>query len=176
VTVPQPVAFDFPKVFRSELPYVWRTLRRLGVPDRDREDVAHEVFMVVHKRLHEYDATRPLRPWLFGIAYRRAADYRRLRRHEYERSDEAPDRIDTAPAADELIEAREARALLADALERVDFDRRAVLILHDLEEVTIPTIADALGIPVRTAYSRLRVGREELAQAVARLQGRRAKP
>ena len=60
----------FVDVYGAELPFVWRTLWRLGVPDRDLEDVAHDVFVVVHRKLVDYDPTRPLKPWLFGICFR----------------------------------------------------------------------------------------------------------
>lgn len=80
---PRPLP-SFRAIFDVELGYVWKTLRRLGVHERDREDVANEVFMVVHRQLATFDTSRPLRPWLFGIAFRRALDYRRLARNQRE--------------------------------------------------------------------------------------------
>jgi RNA polymerase sigma-70 factor (ECF subfamily) len=166
----------FEAIFESELPYVWHALRRLGVPERDREDLVHDVFLIVHRRLAEYDRLRPLRPWLFGIAYRRAADYRRLSRHRREVFVETSEPADAGPSAEDSVAAGEARALLGEALDLIDYDRRAVVILHDLEDVPVPEIARALSIPLRTAYSRLRVGREELTAATKRLALRKARP
>jgi RNA polymerase sigma-70 factor (ECF subfamily) len=160
-------------IFDEHFDYVWRALQRLGVREADLEDLAHEVFIKVHARLEDYDRTKPMRPWLFGFAYRVAADHRRLARHRIEVFGPAPEPVDPTRPADENLEAREERALVAAALEWVDFDRRAVLILHDVEEVPVPAIAHELGIPVNTAYSRLRIARSEFATAVKALRTRR---
>ena len=162
---------DFRIVFESELSFIWNTLRRFGVADRDLEDVAHEVFVVVNRRLGEYDPARPLRPWLFAIAFRCASDYRRLSRHRHETLDgEGMDRADTADAADEILGRIEERNLARRALLAVPEERRAVLVLHDFEEVAMQEVAQALGIPLKTAYSRLRIGRSELIDAARREQ------
>ncbi len=163
---------DMGALFDEHFDYVWNTLRRLGVRDGDLEDLSHEVFLKVHSRLADYDTTRPLRPWLFGFAYRVAADHRRLARHRHEVFGAPVEAVDPIRPADERIEAGEERALVEAALASMDFDRRAVLVLHDVEEVSVPTIAADLGIPLNTAYSRLRIAREELAAAVNKLRGR----
>ncbi len=75
---------SFRAVFDAECGYVWATLRRLGVAERDIEDVAHETFLRVAAHLHAYDPARPLRAWLFVFAMRMAKDYRRLARHRHE--------------------------------------------------------------------------------------------
>jgi RNA polymerase sigma-70 factor (ECF subfamily) len=169
-----PVAVEIGAIFDAHFDYVWHTLRRLGIRASDLEDLSHEVFIKVHARLGDYDATRPLRPWLFGFAYRVAADHRRLARHRVEVLGSAVEAIDPVRRPDERIEADEERALVDAALAELDFDRRAVLLLHDVEDVPVPAIATALGIPVNTAYSRLRLAREDLAEAVTR-QRRRAR-
>jgi len=156
-------------VFDENFDYVWNTLRRFGVRETDLEDLVQDVFLKIHVRSADYDAARPLRPWLFGFAYRVAADYRRLARHRVE-SHRAPGDVPAEePSADERIRAREERALVRQALESVDLDRRAVLILHDLDEIPVPEIAVALEIPLNTAYSRLRLARAEFAAAAKRL-------
>ncbi|HLK89680.1 MAG TPA: sigma-70 family RNA polymerase sigma factor [Polyangia bacterium] len=167
---------DFPTLYRSEFAYVWKTLRRLGAPARDMEDLAHDLFVVVHRHLPEYDARRPLRPWLFGIAVRVLSDYRRTFRNSRELLDrrvggearEAREAIDGAPSADERLADAQARALLITALDELPLDRRAVLVMHDLDGVGVPEIATALEIPLNTAYSRLRLARADLAAAVRR--------
>ena len=159
----------FAKVYEAELAYVWRCLRRLGVPEADLEDAAHDAFVVVHRRLDDFDPGRPLKPWLAGIAVRVAADHRRRAHRRPERPDADLDPVDprTAGAADR----REARALLGRALEALGADRRTVLVLHDLEGLTMPEIAEGLDVPLNTLYSRLRLARRDLAAAVRHLHG-----
>ena len=67
----------FRQIYEAELGYVYTSLRRLGVKVRHLEDLTHDVFLVVHRKLDDYDSSRPLRPWLFGIAYRVALDHKR---------------------------------------------------------------------------------------------------
>jgi RNA polymerase sigma-70 factor (ECF subfamily) len=169
VTRPGP---DLASVFDDHFGYVWKSLRRLGIADRDLEDLAHEVFLRVHERLHEYDPARPMRPWLFAFAYRVAAEHRRQACHRVEVVGLATEAPDPRPRADERLVDAERRALFRAALERLDVDRRAVLVLHHVDGVPVADIAHALGIPVNTAYSRLRLAREQLACAVKALSKR----
>lgn len=165
----------FQEIFRGEIAFVWRVLRRHGVPRRDLEDVTHEVFLVVHRRLASFDPHRPLRPWLLGIAFRCAAAFRRRSSHRMEEPTgaEMDAEPDTEPLADEQLERQEERASLWRALDALPVERRAVVTLHDIEEVPIPEIATALDVPLATAYSRLRVGRDELLAALKRIRARR---
>jgi len=162
-------AFDLGAVFDEHFDYVWGTLRRLGVRDADLEDLVHEVFLKIHARSADYDPTRPIRPWLFGFAYRVAADYRRLARHRLEVLHVPIEIADPQTRADERLAEGEDRALLMAALDTVDIDRRAVLVLHDIDGVPIPEVAAALGVPLNTAYSRLRIARGEFTAAAKRL-------
>jgi len=146
---------------------VWRALRRLGVPDVDLEDVVHDVLLVVFRRLADYDRSRPIRPWLFGIALRVAADYRR-KRHGSERTEELGEPVDPAEPADERLAADDARRLVLAALQKLAEDRQAVFILHDLDGEPMPRIALALGIPLATGYSRLRLARAEFVAEIRR--------
>lgn len=168
--------FDFTSVFDTHFDYVWFTLRRLGVPPRDLDDVAHDVFLLVYQNLHKYDAARPLRPWLFGFAYRVAADYRRLARHRVETLDAITEAVDVAPSAVDRAASRQALDVVWTALEQLHLDQRAVFVLHDVEEYSVPEIADALQIPLNTAYSRLRLAREQFTKAMLRLRARRSEP
>ncbi len=160
---------DFRAVFEEQFDYVWCALRRLGVRDADLEDLVHEVFLRVHSKLAQYDARRPIRAWLFGFAYKVAADHRRLARHHKEVLGDPSDKPDQASPADERLVVGERRALLAAALETVPIERRAVIVMHDIDGLPIREVADTLGLPVNTAYSRLRLARAELAVAVKRL-------
>jgi len=167
-----PVAVE--SVYQAEFAYVWHTLRRLGVRPRDLEDRVHDVFVVVHRRWRDYDPARPLRPWLFGIALRVAADDRRraARAAEVELGT-IEQAAGAEPAADERIAAAKARELVLAALEALDLDQRAALVMHDLDGASAPEISAALAIPLNTVYSRLRLAREKFAAAVRRLRARR---
>jgi RNA polymerase sigma-70 factor, ECF subfamily len=166
--VPADRPVDLTEIYRSELAYVWKTLRRLGAPPPDLEDLAHDVFVVVHRHLGDYDPARPLRPWLFGIALRVVADFRRLRRNQREIPGERVEPVDAAPTAHERVEGQEMRDLLMKALDTLDLEQRAVFVMHDLDEVPVPEIAEALAIPLNTAYSRLRLARADLAAWITR--------
>ena len=153
--------------------YVWNTLRRLGVRERDLEDVVQELFLSVYKRLDDYDVSRPLRPWLFGFAFRTAAAYRARAGHKREIVDDRVEIVDDAPAVDEQLDTERRRSLVNAALGAIELDRRAVFVMHEIDGCTIPEVSAALGIPLNTAYSRLRLARDEFAKAVHRLQLRR---
>ncbi len=163
-------------MFRAEFRYVWTSLRRLGVPPRDIEDVAHEVFLEVHRQLSRYDPARPARPWLFAFALRFAADYRKQARVRREGFGDLPDVADPGPGAEAQVQQRERCEIVAEALAAVELERRAVFILFELDEVPMAEIAASLGLPVNTAYSRLRLARDEFAAAARRIQKRRGTP
>ena len=167
---PLPPAFD--AVYQAEFAFVCRSLRRLGAAPPDVSDLAQEVFLVVLRRLCDFDTSRPVRPWLFGIAYRVLVDNRRLAHHRHEVVGTAPDRTDTDPCGDGATTA-EARALVIEALSALDLEQRAVLALHDIEEFTMPEITLALSIPLNTGYSRLRLARERFGREIKRLRARR---
>jgi len=159
---------DFRAVYQAQFAYVWRSLRRLGVRERDLEDVAHDVFVAFYRGSDGYDRARPIRPWLFGICFRVASDYRRRAQHRFEVPSEAEEVADGGPDADARVASREARRLVLWALEALDFDRRAVFVMHDLDGYSMPEIAATLSAPLNTLYSRLRLAREQFAIAVRR--------
>jgi RNA polymerase sigma-70 factor (ECF subfamily) len=159
---------SFDAVYEREFDYVWTTLRRMGVPESSLADVAHDVFVVVFRRLGDFDPTRPIRPWLFGIAYRVAADRRALAYNRREAPAELPDVASEAPSAEQALDRSQRRAMVHEALLRVEEPQRVVLVAHDLEERPMADIAAELEIPVKTAYSRLRLAREALTKALER--------
>jgi len=160
---------DLAAIYEAELPYVWESLRRLGVREADLEDVAHDLFIALQRRLPDYDPARPLRPWLFGFALRVASDYRKSARVRLEVVAAPRDTADARPGAEERLAAREARDLILRALDSLTLEQRAVLALHDLDGYSMPEIAQALGEPLNTLYSRLRAARIEFTAAVRRL-------
>jgi RNA polymerase sigma-70 factor (ECF subfamily) len=163
---------DFDSVYQSELRYVWNTLRRLGVRARDLEDLTHDVFIVVFRRQEEFQTGRAIRPWLFGISFRIASDYRRSARFQREVEGENIDLADDAPSAEDQVATNESRKLVLEALETLDFDRRAVFVMHDLDGHSMPEIHDVLSVPLNTLYSRLRLARQDFAAAVRRIRAR----
>jgi RNA polymerase sigma-70 factor (ECF subfamily) len=165
---------SFRQLYEAHVDFVWRNLRRLGVQESDVEDRTQEVFVVAHRRFDQFeDRGHGPRAWLFQIVLRVASDARRHRR----RHPEDPDGGDAmgraavdAPQAEAILR-REALSRLDAALETIDVGRRTVIVLHEIEEMTAPEIAQVLGIPLNTVYSRLRVGRAELEEALTRLGG-----
>lgn len=154
------------EAYQRELDYLMRTLQRLGVASDDLEDLAHEVFLVLRGNWLEYDPARALRPYLFGIAFRVASSHRR--RHWREVSHASVEGQDLAPVPDQAVEAAEARALVLAALQKIPLERRAVLVMHELDEIPMRQVAGTLGIPLFTAYSRLRKARRELEAGLRR--------
>jgi len=162
---------DFVDLYRAELAYVVRTLRRLGVAERDVEDVAHDVFLVVFRRREDRDPARPIRPWLFGIAYRVVGNHFQKAHRRREVSDETPESADGAPTPAEDAEQHERRRILLRALDDLDHEHRAVAILYEIEGLPAPVIAETLAIPVNTVYSRARSARQRLLEATRQLRG-----
>jgi RNA polymerase sigma-70 factor (ECF subfamily) len=158
--------------YQRELDYILRTLQRLGVGPHDLEDLAHEVFLVLRRTWHEYDPTRPLRPYISGVAFRVASSHRR--RHWRELPFTMVDAPDHAPSPDQALDAARARALVLASLQQISLPQRVVLMMHDLDEIPIREVATTLGIPLFTAYSRLRKARRDLAATIASIQKRSA--
>jgi RNA polymerase sigma-70 factor (ECF subfamily) len=164
---PDLVRPSFRAIYDEEFNYLWHTLRRLGTPARDLEDTVHDVLVVVHRRLRDYDPARPLRPWLFGIAYRVASERRRRAPVEVPAGeDEILALPDQGPTAEALLAAAQARIRVQRALDVLPLEQRAVMVMHDLDGCTAPEVAEALDIPVNTVYSRLRLAREKFVAAV----------
>jgi RNA polymerase sigma-70 factor (ECF subfamily) len=163
---------SFRSMYDEHVDFVWRNLRRLGVAVADVEDRTQEVFVIAHRRFDRFeDRGHGPRAWLFQIVIRVASDARRHRRRHPEDSDGGVAELRGWIEAEQPTELarREALGRLDEALETIDVSRRAVLVLHEIEEMTAPEIGRVLGIPLNTVYSRLRVARGELEQALTRL-------
>ena len=170
------VACDPRQLFDSHLSFVWRNLRRLGVPDSQVEDAAQDVFLVVHRRWDTWDINlSTVETWLFGIVLRVAHNYRRAqqRRLAWLLPATDPHALQNAPApADgpaELLARREAAAVFERALAHLDERKRAVFLLVDVEQLPVPEAAAALGINLNTAYWRLRKARLTFRRALGRM-------
>jgi RNA polymerase sigma-70 factor, ECF subfamily len=164
---------EFEAIYAEYFSAVWRTLRRLGVPVAQLDDAAQDVFLVVHRRLPEFDG-RSVRGWLYAIAVRIASDYRRsaLLRRTLPLSDSLVDPALDPGRTNELRESvRQLHALLGELPEQ----KRTVFVLGELEELSVPEIAEALAENVNTVYSRLRAARAEFEAALHRHRVRHAR-
>lgn len=160
------------RAYQRELDYLLRTLQRLGVSAVDIEDLAQDVFVVLRRNWQQYDPSRSLRPYLFAIAFRVASSHRRRCWREVPLA--VVDGPDLAQRPDGLLEADQARNVVLKVLQSIPLPRRAVLVMHDLDDMPVQVVATALSIPLFTAYSRLRKARRELKSAIVRMQERGA--
>ncbi|MFT3773664.1 MAG: RNA polymerase sigma factor [Minicystis sp.] len=155
--------------------FVWRSLRRLGVPESDVADAVQDVFLVVHRRLGEFEGRSKVTTWLYGICYRVAHDRRRLA-HVRRRADDdeghLDDRADENADVAAAAERRQGLEMLEAILDDLPIEQRAVFTLFELDGVGGEAIAEMLEIPLGTVYSRLRIAREQFKKALARLQAR----
>jgi RNA polymerase sigma-70 factor (ECF subfamily) len=172
------VAVPFARVYKEYFGFVWRSARSLGVRAAALDDVVQEVFVVVHRRLPEFEGRSALRTWLSSILLNVVRHHRRslVRKspHELDR-DEAYDPDELASDARDPYETAvqaEGTRLLQHLLDGLDDEKREVLVLAEIEEFTVPEIAEALDLKVPTAYSRLRLAREQLQQSLARYRAR----
>jgi RNA polymerase sigma-70 factor (ECF subfamily) len=161
-------------IVAAHFDFIWRSLRRLGVPTTDVDDCTQQVFWVAARKLHLIDEGSE-RAFLFSTALRVASDARRsrARRREVQEDDDLQ-RCDPGPSPDELADQRKARILLEQVLSALALDLRAVFVLFELEEMSTSEIATLLDIPIGTVASRLRRAREEFHGLVGRLKAREA--
>jgi RNA polymerase sigma-70 factor, ECF subfamily len=165
-------------LFREHGRYVFRLLRRLGVPDADVDDVFQEVFVIVHRKLPELDPRTPLRAWVYGICVRRAANYRKRNRTRREvPTEETIERADTEQTTpSEAVDARKARQILDAILRGLPDQKREVFVLYVIEELPMQEVADALGCPLHTAYSRLYAARKLVEDGIRRARAQMGQP
>jgi RNA polymerase sigma-70 factor (ECF subfamily) len=156
-------------IYAAHFDAVWHHLRRMGIAEADRDDLAQEVFLIVHRRLASYDRTRPMRAWLVGICTRVALHYWRAARRRPGDKAATPSELELAARISVGETDHDARQLLAALLATLDPDRRAMFILHELEGFSVPEIAELTETPLNTVYSRLRRTREDLAALAGRL-------
>jgi RNA polymerase sigma-70 factor (ECF subfamily) len=156
--IEQAPASTFAEIFREHARYLWRALLGLGVRPSDVEDVCQEVFLVVHRRLPEFEGAA-VRSWLYAICLRVASEYRRSARVRREVTvDELPEAHAPARQLD-AVHTRELSVRLLAALDRLDEEKREAFVLFEIQELPLREVAEALGCPLQTAYSRLQAAR-----------------
>ncbi len=159
------VSLTLESIYESEFRFVWRNLARLGVPESDIADAAQEVFLVVHRRLAEFDQRCKVSTWIYRICFNVASDRRRRAhvRHEIPCELSALDRTPcTAGIRSEDV------ALFDWLLESMEMEQRAVFVLFEVEGYAGPEIAEMMDCPLPTVYSRLRLARAAFARAAER--------
>ena len=147
-------------VFAQYAPAVWRMVRSLGVHESDLEDVCQEVFIVVHRRLPGFEGRSALRTWIYGIALRVVADYRKKAHRKRERLYAEPPELVDHGSPERHAVATEAFARLDRVLAQLSEERRQVFVLYEIEQLPMSEIAELVGCPLKTAYSRLEAARE----------------
>ncbi|WP_437284437.1 RNA polymerase sigma factor [Sorangium sp. So ce406] len=164
----------FGEVYAQHFRFVWRSLRRLGVPESDAADAVQDVFLVVHRRLPEFEGRSKITTWLYSICFHVARDRRKLAHMRRRAHDDEPlldcadDRADVGAQA----ERRQAIELLEAILDELPLEQRAVFTLFELDGMGGEEVAELLDVPLGTVYSRLRLARDAFRRAVARLNAR----
>ena len=152
-------------VYREHFDFVWRSLLRLGMTRATAEDAAQDVFLVVRRRLSDFDPRRAMRPWLFGIARRVASEHRRSRGRAERRLELLPP-PPVEPGPEDQVSAVEAGELVRRFLAELDEETRMIFVLSDLEGMSGTDISEALGMNRNTVYSRLRKTRQRFERRV----------
>jgi RNA polymerase sigma-70 factor (ECF subfamily) len=157
------------KMVDSHYDAVWRTVRFLGVPDASAEDAAQQVFCVAMRKLETIPVGAELR-FLLGIAWRVASEFRRAarRRPPPGSGEEVDDFAGSLPSPEQMVDQKQARAVLRAVLDAMPVDLRTVFVLYEIEELSLPEIASATGVPLGTATSRLRRARQSFQEVVRR--------
>jgi RNA polymerase sigma-70 factor (ECF subfamily) len=159
-----PGALDFRTIFETYGPFVARTLRRLEVPSADRHDLRQEIFVVVHRKLGEFDGRAPLASWIYGICVRMVSMYRRSARVRRERPSDNPEPELAASGVvttqDLDLDSRRACAHAEALLAKLDDEKRRVFVLYEVEGLSMIEVAEIVGCPLQTAYSRLHAARK----------------
>jgi RNA polymerase sigma-70 factor, ECF subfamily len=163
-----PPELCFEAVYRAQFAFVWRSLRRLGVPEADTPDAAQEVFLVVHRRLAEFEGRAKLTTWLFRMCFRIASDHSRRAHVRHEVNNDAALEALTDPGGDaeQRSEQQDDLRMLEAALSTMSLEHRTVFVLFELEGLTSVEIAEVLELPLGTVYSRLRRARALFERAI----------
>jgi RNA polymerase sigma-70 factor (ECF subfamily) len=164
-----PPSFD--AVYDAHFSFVWRNVLNRGIPPSGVDDVVQEVFMVVHRKLPEFEGRASLRTWLSVIVRRVVADHVRKRGNAPAGDPLEDDRPSSAPGPGETLEKKAAVKVLDALLAEMPEAQREVFLLHEVEELTGREIAEAVGANENTVFTRLRAARRIFKEGLARLRG-----
>lgn len=147
-------------VYRENVRYVWRCVRHLGVREADVEDITHEVFLVIGRKLSSFEGRSSLKTWIYGITLRVCGDHRKKASTRREVAvAEHPDATSPDDPHDEAARSH-LRLRLQRHLDALSLPQREVFVLYELEELPMKEVAEIVGVPLQTAYSRLHAARE----------------
>ncbi len=165
------------EIYDTHFAFVFRTMRRLGVPSAQIDDAVQDTFLVLHRRFDELQWNSSEQTLLFGIALRVAKDHRRAIVRRRKNSEVAIDAGFTAlegeDAADgpaEIFAQEQARTILYTLLDQLDDELRAIFVSVELEQMPVTEVARAMNLNLNTTYTRLRSARKNFEQALARFQ------
>jgi len=173
---PSPVDFD--TIYDQYFSFVWRMARRMGVRNDALDDICQEVFVVVHRRMGEFEGRSSLKTWIFGILHNIVLVHlRTLGRKSPAHRSAAPlvdpeTLVDAAAGPYEQLSNAEASVIAQKILDQLDEDKRTVLVLVELEEMSVAEVAEAMATNVNTTHARLRAARKQFTQAVTRYRAR----
>ena len=163
---------DLAQTYREHYGFVWRSLRRLGVPDGGVDDAVHDVFVVAARRLREFEGRAAVTSWLFAVAVRISKHQRRAVARHHRRKDALAAELGAAtPTHTGDFARHDAARTLHALLELLEDELRHVFILMELEQMTGREVAEILGLPVPTVHSRLRSARQQLRRHAEALHG-----
>jgi RNA polymerase sigma-70 factor, ECF subfamily len=158
------------EIYHAHFHFVWRNARRLGVPEASVDDVVQDVFIVVHRRLGDFDGRVQLRAWIFGILVRVVRGHRRTFQRKAARC--VPIQQDSMvamePTPSELAERSERIQVLEMLLSQLDENKAMLIVLSELEQWTLREIAEYMGSNTNTIYSRLCAAKRDFDKAYAR--------
>jgi RNA polymerase sigma-70 factor (ECF subfamily) len=159
------------QIYGQHAGFVWRTLRRLGVPEDDVADAMQDVFLTVHRNLEKFEGRCSVSTWIFTICRSVARDRRRRAHLRYEVPGDAvgEQEVDLHADVGARVEHHEKLSLLESILEGIEPDQRTVFILFEIENMTGEEISQALSIPLGTVYSRLGLARTAFRRTLARI-------
>ena len=165
------------QIYEQHFDFVWRNARRLGVPEANADDVAQDVFMIVQRRMADFDGRASVQAWIFGILIRVVRDHRRSFRRKGARhvpleyaTHGTTSAVEPGPTPVEVAERVEHVRLLERLLGELDEDKRTLLILSELEQWTLREIAELFGSNTNTIHSRVRAAKRAFEEAYARSQ------
>jgi len=165
----------FDAVYEAYSAFVWRSVCRLGIAPGSAEDVVQEIFLVVHRRLAAFVERTSMTAWLFAIVIRVVRDHRRRQRRKSPHQLPGAGDVDPDSLVDphqinplDAVERHETVRTLYAVLDELRGERREVFVLAELEQLTAPEIAHALGVNLNTVYWRLRTARREFEKALMR--------
>jgi RNA polymerase sigma-70 factor, ECF subfamily len=151
---------SFDEVYEAHFAFVWRVLRTFGVPDTALEDAAQDVFVVVHRRLPEFEGRAAVTTWLFAISRRIACTHRRKLGRDSRSEPIADDDFAAPNDTFAALSRAQAAATVLAILDTMDDEKRAVFALVELEQLSVPEVAKLLDLNLNTTYSRLRIARQ----------------